>query len=302
MPKALPAAVLGLLAAVSLGLAAAGCASQPPALAQEWYDIGNVWFDKKDWKKAADAYSKALGIDGDFPGAAFNLARALASAGDYEGSLRRLDALARADPGNVRVTSARAYALYKLGFPQAALTAYRDVLARDPYAPDAVYNVAILELATGDASAAAAHFEQLSLNAPDDKQILLYLGKARDARGDEEGALEAFERAEVLGASDAGTLERMGQIYEAGRRFKNAMDSYEAAVKAEPGRAGAWFALARLRLSVASDSERGIEALDSALAAGFSDKKAAAELMDEPDLVAREKAHDLLKAKGLVVD
>jgi tetratricopeptide (TPR) repeat protein len=298
------AGAVAAFAAIALAIAiaaslAAGCASQPPALAKEWYELGNTWLDKKEWKKAGEAYARALDIEPDFPGAAFNLARALAATADYKGSLKQLERLAKKDPGNVRVASARAYALYKLGETEAALAAYREVLAKDPYAPDAVFNAAILELATGDASGAAAHLEQLSLASPEDSSILLALAKARDAGGDQKGALDAFERARTLGKADAPALERMGELYEAQRRFKEAMDAFDAAVKADSGRAKAWFALARLKLVVASDPEQGLAALKKALDAGFADKKAAAALLDEPDLAARDKALELLKSKGL---
>jgi tetratricopeptide (TPR) repeat protein len=294
------AASCALAAALAFASLAAGCASKPPALAQEWYDIGNVWFDKQDWKKAGEAYTRVLKIDGNFPGASFNLARCLASTGDYEGSLKELERLLKRDPGNVRVVSARAYALYKLGNAKAALIAYHEVLDKDPYAPDAVFNAALLELAIGDATSAATHLEQLSLASPDDGQILIALGNARDKTGDPNGAMESFERARVLGKADAATFERLGELYELGRRFKDAMDAYDSAVKAEAGRAKSWFALARLKLVVASDSERGLEALKRALESGFHDGDAAAALMDEPDLVAREKVLDLLKGKGLI--
>ena len=272
----------------------------PPAeLAKEWYDLGNSWLEKKEWKKAGEAYSHALAIDPGLAGASYNLARALASAGDYDASLRALDALAKRDPANVRVAAARAYALYKKGQVPAALEAYRAVLALDPYAPDAVYNVAILELAAGDAASAAADLERLSVAAADDGAVFLALARARDKNGETDAALAACERAQTLGKADAAALERMGELYGAAKRNPEAMDAFAASAKADPKRAGAWFGLARLRLVVASDSEQGLAALKSALDAGFSDKKAATDLLDEPDLPERAKVLELLKAKGL---
>jgi tetratricopeptide (TPR) repeat protein len=294
--KALAACVLALAFAAM----AASCASAPPSpLAQEWYELGNSWLDKKEWKKAGEAYSHALAIDPSLAGASYNLARALAEAGDYEGSLRALDGLAKRDPGNVRVAAARAYALYKKGDAAEALKAYRAVLALDPYAPDAVYNVALLELATGDTVSAAADLDALSVAAPDDGQVLLALGRARDKNGDAAAALAAYEKAKALGKVDAQALERMGELYGASKRYPEAMDAFASAVKADPKRAGAWFSLARLRLVVASDAEQGLAALKAALDAGFSDRKAALALLDEPDLPEREKVLALLKAKGL---
>jgi tetratricopeptide (TPR) repeat protein len=296
---ALSTLTLALLAALCASLFVAGCASAPPALAKEWYEIGNTWLEKKEWKKAGDAYEHALDIDPKFPGASFNLARALAATGDYKASLKILDVLAKQDPSNVRVVTARAYALYKLDDAKAALEAYRRVLDLDPYAPDAVYNVALLELACGDAAQAAARLDELSLASPEDGQVFLTLGKARDKSGDSTGALAAFEKAKVLGKADATALERMGELYDADRRYTEAMDAFDAAVKADSGLANAWFSLARLKLVVASDSENGLSALKKALDAGFSDKEAAVALMDEPDLAAREKVLELLKMKGL---
>lgn len=296
MRSSLAACVLALVVAAF----AAGCSTPPPPpLAQDWYELGNSWLEKKEWKKAGEAYSHALAIDHNFSGASYNLARALAEAGDYASSLRVLDSLAKRDPGNVRVAAARAYALYKNGDAEAALKAYRKVLDLDAYAPDAVYNVALLELATGDASSAIADLEKLAVAAPEDGQLFLLIAKADDKIGDAAAALTAYEKAKELGKADTDALQRMAELYNDAKRYPDAMDSFAAVVKADPKRAGAWFSLARLRLIVASDSEQGLAALKSALDAGFSDKKAATDLLDEPDLIEREKVQELLKAKEL---
>ena len=57
---------LGL--SLALGLAAAGllpsCASSAPSpAAQEWYELGNAWLDKGEWKRAGQAYSRALALE-----------------------------------------------------------------------------------------------------------------------------------------------------------------------------------------------------------------------------------------------
>jgi tetratricopeptide (TPR) repeat protein len=295
-----PRAAWALFALV-LTLCAAGCATTPKRdIAEQWYDIGNSWLDKGEWKKAGEAYSKALAIDPSFAGASLNFARALAEAGDYDGSLGVLDTLIKRDPGNVRVVAAKAFALYKKGDAAGALKEYRAVLELDPYAPDALYNVALLELESGDAQAAVKDLDLLSVNAPEDAEILLALGRARYESGDEEGALATYEKAKKLGKSDGAAYETMGLIYEKARRFSDAMDAFDAAVKLSPKRSLSWFKLARLKLIVASDAERGLEALKKAVDSGFSDKEAAAALLDEPDLPMRELALELLKAKGLV--
>jgi tetratricopeptide (TPR) repeat protein len=307
----------------------------PSQLAREWYDLGNAWLDKGDWKRAGEAYTRALNLDPKLAGASLNLARALTEAADYDGALRALDTLAKGDPGNVRIITARAYALYKKGDADAALAAYREALAQDPYAPDAVYNAAFLELAAGDAGAAIADLERLSTANPDDGQAFLLLGRAIDRRaqsvarvsragahdaGAKDGAdgtnaddkdaaaaadksaasaLAAYEKAKSLGKADTDALERMAFLYSAERRYTEAMDAFEAVFKADPKRASAAFSLARLRFVIADDAEKGLAALKSALDAGFSDKAAASALLAEPDLPEREKVFELLKSKDL---
>lgn len=291
------AAVLAAAFAVAL---ASGCATLPPReLAKEWYAIGNAWLDKSEWKKAGEAYSKALALDPSFAGASFNLARALAEAGDFDGSLRALAELEKRDPGNVRIASAKAFALYKKGDAKGALDAYRSILVLDPYASDALYNVALLELETGDAKAAAEDLGKLAVNSPEDPDVLAALAKALGKSGDSDGELSALEKLKALGKADASAYEKMGLAYDKARRFDEAMDAFEAAVKADPKRSLSWFSLARLRLVVANDSERGLSALKSALDSGFADKDAATALLDEPDLIEREKVIELLKSKGL---
>ena len=92
------------------------CATTRQAdLARQWYELGNSWLDKGDWKRAGQAYSRALALDPYFSGASYNLARALTESGDYDRALKALDELAKSDPGNVKILASRAYALYKKG-------------------------------------------------------------------------------------------------------------------------------------------------------------------------------------------
>ena len=294
MPKAIIATAL----AAVLG-ALVGCASAPSSLAREWYELGVSWQEKGDWKRAGEAYSKALALDPSLAAASYNLARALAESGDYKGALATLDDLAGKDPGNARVLAARAYALYRSGDAKAALEAYRELLALDPYSPDGVYNAALLEYGAGNYAAAAEDLERLTKAKSEDGEAFALLGRALDRSDRIEEALAAYERARELGKASAADLARLGAIREGRKEYPEAMDAYAAAVKAAPKLADAWFSLARLRLTVAGDGEQGLAALKSALDAGFSGAEEARALLDEPTLVEREKAVALLEAAGL---
>jgi tetratricopeptide (TPR) repeat protein len=278
-----------------------GCATTARSeLSAQWYELGNAWLDKGDWKKAGQAYSHALQLEPGLSAASFNMARALTEAGDYRAALRMLDKLAVADPKNLRVLSARAYVFFKEGDAEGALKAYDAVIALDPYAPDAVYNSALLRFAAGQKARAAADLKRLLTYKEDDAQSLILLGRIEESLGDDAAAIDAYEKVKLLGKADAYSLEHLGLLYEKGRRFADAMTVLDAATKADPARSRAWFALARLRLVVADDGQGGLDALKRALDAGFADKKAAEALLAEPVVAEREKVTELLKSRGLL--
>lgn len=278
------------------------CASAPDRrkAALEWYEVGNAWYALGDWAKAGAAYSRALNLDKNLDAASYNAARALAEAGDFGQALALLDPLLERSPDNVRVIATKAYILYKMGRAVEALQAYDRVLELDPFAPDALYNAALLRLSMEDAVGAAGLLAPLVDAKPDDTAALALYAKALAAaeRGPE--AIAAYEALRGRGKADGAALETLGLLYEKEREFAKAMEALEAAVKAESSRAGAWFALARLRLSQAEDGQGGLEALKHALEGGFSDRDAAAALLAEPVLAEREAVLEALKDKGLV--
>ncbi len=297
---AVPASIL---AALILALALSSCQGGAPLrreVALEWYELGNSWFDKSDWKKAGSAYSRAIALDPSLSAASYNHARALSEAGDYPAAIAILEKLDERDPGNVRVLAALAYALYRSGDPEAALAAYERVLSLDPYAADAIYNAALLRAEAGDKQAAVEALAPLVASKPEDTAAMLLLGRLQAELGLREDAIATLEKARELGKADTAALERLGLLYEQARRFSEAMDTLDAATKSDAKLAKAWFSLARIRLSVAEDGSKGIEALKKALDAGFSDREAAAALIAEPVLAEREAAAKLLADKGLL--
>jgi tetratricopeptide (TPR) repeat protein len=296
-PRIPAAAAAALLIALSL----ASCSSTPRSeLAKGWYELGNAYFDKAEWKKAGEAYSRALSYDPKLVGSSFNLARALAEAGDYPAALRVLDELAKADPGNARIIATRAYVQYKLGDAQAALKSYQALLDLDPYSADAIYNISLLRQAAGDRERAAEDLARLVAVKSDDAAAWILLAGIQADLGRRDEAIASYEAAKKLGKADAVALERLGLLYAEARRYAEAMEALAASTQADAKRAGAWFSLARLRLTVAEDGTAGLEALKKAIEAGFADKEAAAALLAEPNLVEREAATKLLADKGLV--
>jgi tetratricopeptide (TPR) repeat protein len=261
------------------------CATTPTArLAQEWYDIGNAWYDQGKWEKAGTAYSRAIALDPGLSAASYNLSRALAESGNYTGALAAIDAVLASDRLNVKALSSRAYILYKSGNFKAAAGAYDQVLALAPDAPDARFNAALIKVGAKDYEGALAELAPLITASTDDVNVRILNARALAGSG-------------KLTSSDFVTL---AGLYVASRDYAKAIDAYAAATASDPKNADAWFALARLRLVEAEDGKAGLEALGKALGAGFADKKAAADLLAEPILAEREAATKALHDKGLI--
>jgi tetratricopeptide (TPR) repeat protein len=278
------------------------CATTPTArLAQEWYDIGNAWYDQGKWEKAGTAYSRAIALDPGLSAASYNLSRALAESGNYTGALAAIDAVLASDRLNVKALSSRAYILYKSGNFKAAAGAYDQVLALAPDAPDARFNAALIKVGAKDYEGALAELAPLITASTDDVNVRILNARALAGSGKREEAINAFEK--LSGASGKLTSSdfvTLAGLYVASRDYAKAIDAYAAATASDPKNADAWFALARLRLVEAEDGKAGLEALGKALGAGFADKKAAADLLAEPILAEREAATKALHDKGLI--
>ena len=100
-------------------------AAEPPAAtAAEALQAGLALHNQGRFDEAAEAYRRALALDGALPAAHELLGRALASAGDPGGALAALDAALRENPGSVLAHCTRALALLARGDYAAAWPEY----------------------------------------------------------------------------------------------------------------------------------------------------------------------------------
>jgi Ca-activated chloride channel family protein len=91
----------------------------------------------------------------------------------------------------------------------------------------------------GDFRRAEKAFEELSLQSPDNADLLERLGAARYRQGDFVGAASAYERASHLRGGDADALYNAGNArYRAGQ-LESALKRYDEAVAIEPDHEGA---------------------------------------------------------------
>lgn len=295
------ALAIALMVVLVAGLSS--CATdQSRRQAAAWTDIGNAWSELGRWDKAGDAWSRAVAIDPGQAVAGYNLVRALAEAGKYDDAIATADRYLSSDPDNAAVLSIKAYALHKAGRDREAIVVYRRVVVLNGGDSASQYNLAVLLESSGQTDEALALYDAILAAKPDAAAAAFRKGMLLSAMGNVQEAIPLIER--YVGAHDA-SLEAQRALalaYERAGRFADAMDKYALVTGRDATDAASWFALSRLRLTVAADAKGGLEALKSALQHGFADKERAAALLAAPALVEADDVRAVLGAAGLLAE
>lgn len=299
--RAVPLAAFAAVLACVL----ASCQTLPvKAVAADYVEIGNAYFELGKFDKAGAAYAKALSYDPLSVTASFNLARALLEAGKADEALAALDELLAKDPENAIILKAKAYALYKADRREEAITVYEKVMALLPYDVDCWYNYGILLAAADRDDEAGPILSKVVEIKPDDADALLASARVELRSGDKELAYARYLAYldKKPGAHDVSV--ELAEAYRAARLFAKAMEIYKKLADADPKDALSRFELGYLELVAAEDAEAGLTDITKALDAGFAvlpqAKERVAALLAEEGLSELEALKALFQAKGLI--
>jgi len=282
-----------------LGLSA--CATdQSRKQAVGWTEIGNAWAELGAWDKAGDAWSRAIALDPGQQVAGYNLSRALAEAGKYEEAIVKSDDYLLSDPDNAAVLSIKAYCLHKAGRDEEALAVYERVVTLNGEDVPSIYNMAVLLESAGRTQEAVGRYDAILSLKPDHANASLRKGLLLAASGDPATAIPLIQRYVDGNSSSMEARKALAAVSEQAGAFAKSIELLEQIVVEAPEDAEAWFDLARLRLTVASDGTGGLEALENAIKNGYKDSVSAATLLAFEDLVSVDEVRSLLTGAGLV--
>ena len=296
--------VAGLLVAFTL----AGCTSTPPgkALGDEYYNLGNAWFELKKYDQAARAYQSALTWNPDLKVAALNLARSKAELGDADGALDLLGTLGTSDQDNLVVAQYRAWITAKKKGPAAAADLYADLAVRLPGDASTRLNAGLCLRAAGRNSEAVTQLQAwkgLDGKAP---AGLSALAECLDAVNDPGAADAWLDAASALPAGDA---KRFPLLVSRAKALEKADLSGDAAqtwadalalpASASPGWGEAQFRRGALLLLKIEDYPNGSQSLLDAWKSGYKDSAAWKALLADPDLKFTVKLQADLQLAGV---
>jgi tetratricopeptide (TPR) repeat protein len=283
-------------------LAAVGCATDTRGreIALEYFNLGNAYLELGRLDEAARAYEAALRLDPSLARADYNLAVAYVRLGRAGEAADILDRLAAEQPDSVTVLLASGWALHEACRDDAALARYDAVAGMAPENQDALYNSGLILWRMGRSREAADRFARLLAIAPGDTDALYNLGSLELALDEPAAAADHLGRYVEEKPQDAEGLLLLASAWERQRQFSRALEAYDRIVAANANEARGWFGRARLLLTVVEDPDRGLADLRRALEAGFADKAAAAALVANETLLAREDVEKELAARGLL--
>jgi tetratricopeptide (TPR) repeat protein len=280
------AALLTLLVCIT------ACASSPnKALADEYYNLGNAWFDLKKYDLAAAAYQKAANWNPDLKIAVLNWARAKAESGDAAGALALLAPLAASDPNNLIVAQYRAWLTAKDRGPAAAADLYVALAVKLPGDAPTLFNAGLCLKAAGrdqEAMADLTAWQALDGKNPVGMAALAEL----TAKADPAKAADVWlAAAQALPENDPkrfAPLMARAKALETAKLYGDAVQGWTT-VLALPAtddqpRGEANFRLGALYLLQIEDYQRGLQALLAAWKAGYKDKDAWNHLRQDPNL------------------
>jgi Flp pilus assembly protein TadD len=115
-----------------------------------------------------------------------------------------------------------------------AETLIRQVLARDPRHPGALFELGRIANLKGDKRAAADCLQKAIASQPDNGRFHRELGCVWIGLGDRPQALRAFKRALEIDPADADAISNMGTFHLGGGRLDEALAAYRGALAIDP--------------------------------------------------------------------
>jgi len=289
----------GILAAAVL---VAGCAGgiRGPQLAAEYYNLGNGYYRLGEYAKSAGFLRRALQLDPHSAPVRFNLALALVKSGQPAEARLLLEELREKDPDNVGLLEALAFVCQVEGDSLQAESLYRLILERSPVNTAARYNLAVLLEQAGRREEAVQELQIVLADDSEDHQVRFRAASLELALGRNEQAAESFLAYLQRQPDSVEAYLGLAEAYRVEERYDKALEAYEQALSYDEKRAEAWFYSALILLTRIDDPDRGLAALEQALACGFRDPQRVQMLLDSPRLLEAGEVRKILDRHGLL--
>jgi putative inorganic carbon (HCO3(-)) transporter len=211
-PRATSAADVLMLAAIGILALGLTWSAFAPLRADLALKRGTTALMRGDGNTALSSFQRAAEI---VPGRTVHWSRQgdlLAAVQRVDAALQAYDRALTADPTNVGAIKVAASLAEEDGQLDRARGYYRMAVREDPFNPATITTAATFELRHGGARQALVLLEQAVVRTPDHAALWTALGDARQVLGDQQDAIEAYERALSLDPTIAKATEELVKL------------------------------------------------------------------------------------------
>ena len=296
----------GVLCALCL-LVAQGCLTvSRVGLAEEYYNIGNAYFELEQYNEAVSSYQRALELDSNLTRAEYNLAFAYLRLNRVGEAIALLGELLESDAENLLLQETLAYAYFLNGNIDNARSNYEAIIEQSPQRTVALYNLALIELDAGNSERVEELLARAHEVTPDDELVtyqLIEVMRMNDVEGNREMEVVELARAllESSSLSSAQQIE-VGLIFENARFYQEALTLYERIDDEDTQYWRAQFRQAYISLTAIGEWEGGLEQLRVSIEGGYNDPADLLALYDNDQLLQKDVVEEIYTANSLEVE
>jgi putative PEP-CTERM system TPR-repeat lipoprotein len=230
--------------------AADAVAKKLPKSGLPWQLRGILALAQRDLKAARAHFEKALEVQPDFVGAAYNLGLLDVREGRPQAARERYERLLKAYPKSEQLQLALAQVLAVTGgTPDQVRRVLDDAVADHPTSARARIARIEFDLRRRDAKSALTAAQAAAAAIPDNPQVTALVGAAQVMGGDYNQAIGTFKRLSQLQPQNPLPLLQLAEAQAAAKEYPAAIESERKAIALKPDLSPAWGLLARTYLA-----------------------------------------------------
>lgn len=232
-----------------------------PRLAAAYNNLGSIYIQQREFRKAADVLQKGLEINRDMPSASALLGIALYEMGDYSKAKPRLEAAARGNPNDWRAALYLANDLIHLGQFEKAAEQLQALSRKEPKNQEVWYLLGKVYLQLSQVSLA-------KLNEIDPNSYLAHQisGEVMESLNNLDGALLEYKKAVALAPEKPGTHYHLANAYWSLLMWEPAKKEFLAELANDPQNCQVHWKLGDILLEQQAEPQSVLEEEDKALA------------------------------------
>lgn len=269
-----------------------GCQSSPKnqSLANEYFVIGNDYYEMGNYEKAEEFFLKALAIDPKFKKLNYNLARVYLENGRYSQGREILLELLDIDKENQKILETVGYSYYLEKKFDLAADYYLQVLQANKMDTTARFNLAVIRKNQQKNDEALALFLALEEeNITDIKTLHYNIAEIYETLEEKEKAIEYYEKSLSQSPDKKALLEKLIVYYKQEKLYNKVIEKMDAITPLLPAEEQAeyLFEKGELTLLKTDDYSAGLATVKEALTKGFDDIKRYNKLVkdiEDPDI------------------